>query len=70
MEPKTYPKKELRQTTLSTIVACAGCGQATGINERLLADNENYYHQKCAPTGEAPVVHTLELSDDLKVKSE
>ena len=70
MAAKTYPKKELRQVMLSTVIACAGCGQATGINERLLADGENYYHQRCAPTGEAPVVHTLELSDDLKVKSE
>ena len=67
---KTYPKRELRSVALSTVVACAGCGGPTGVNERLLADGENYYHPGCAPADEAPVVHTLELSDDLKVKSE
>lgn len=66
---KTYPKRELTAVTLSTVVPCAGCGQPTGVHERLLTDGDGFYHRGCAPT-ETPVVHTLEIGDDLKIKSQ
>ena len=67
---KNYPKNELTRITLSTVVPCAGCGGPTGVHESLLTDGDRFYHDGCIPTGKTPVVHTLELGDDLKIKSQ
>ena len=50
MERKTYPQREYREISTSTILSCSGCNRQIAMFEKCFTDGQGkYYHNGCKP---------------------
>lgn len=69
---KTYPREELRQVELSTVLACSRCGKPNAVHESVMFDDatNKMYHLSCASSKTESRIVSMELGDSFGVKSE